>query len=51
MNEAKRQVASGRGRDHDPWQEHWLWRAIDANGNVLDVLMQNIGLRKLQGGF
>ena len=30
----------GQGRDHNPWQEHRLWRAIAANGGVLYILVQ-----------
>lgn len=28
-------VISGRG------QKHWLWRAVDANGSVLEILVQS----------
>jgi putative transposase len=34
-----RQVASGRGVHHDQGQTHYLWRAVDQNGNVLDILV------------
>jgi hypothetical protein len=37
---ASRQVAYRRGRDHASGVTHWLWRAIDADGNVLDILVQ-----------
>ena len=37
---AERQVAHGRSCDFDPRQKQWLWRAIDAKGDVLDILVQ-----------
>ena len=44
-------IKRGRPRPNDKWhmdevvimisgKKHWLWRAIDANGDVLDVLVQ-----------
>ena len=33
-------MASGRGRDPDQWRETLLWRAVDANGDTLDILVQ-----------
>jgi putative transposase len=35
------QVASRRGLHPHPWGQHHLWRAIDQNGNVLDILVQS----------
>ena len=35
-----RQVASRRGAAEDPRQRHWLWRAVDQHGVVLDILVQ-----------
>jgi len=29
------------GRDHDLWVKHWLWRAVDQTGTVLDILVQS----------
>ena len=37
----QRQVAPGRDRHHDCRPEHWLWRTVDQDGFVLDVLVQS----------
>jgi putative transposase len=36
-----RQVAPRRGRHQIAGVQHWLWRAVDQNGMVLDVLVQS----------
>ena len=43
-------VAHGRGRYHDPRQEAWLWRAIDANGDVLDASFKRGEMQRRRGG-
>ena len=35
------QMASRRSRDLNQGKKHWLWRAVDANGDVLDILVQS----------
>ena len=38
---AGRQVAPGRGLREDQRRSKYLWRAVDQDGNVLDILLQN----------
>ena len=35
------QMASRRSRDPNWRETFWLWRAVDANGDVLDILVQS----------
>ncbi len=48
---AARKISSGRPKASDKWyldevrvmikgEEHWLWRAVDSQGQVLDILIQ-----------
>ena len=33
-------MAPGRGAAEDQGKKHWLWRAVDRDGLVLDILVQ-----------
>ncbi len=55
-------IRRDRPRPNDKWhldevvitirgQKHWLWRAIDANGNGLDILVQTRRTLRQQSGF
>jgi len=39
-------LASRCGGDHLAGKKHWLWRAVDQDGFVLDVLLQSRRDRK-----
>ena len=34
-------MALGRGLRHHPGQRQYLWRAVDQDGDVIDILMQS----------
>ena len=34
-------MASRRSLSADQWQTSYLWRAVDQDGNVLDILVQS----------
>jgi putative transposase len=38
--EPPRHLASRRSRGNDLCQKHWLWRAIDQDGYILDEIVQ-----------